>query len=61
MASLGTLLWVIAIGALLFFMMRKGGGCCGGSHDEDQKVKRKELSHRNYGDSKEKPRGGCCG
>lgn len=55
MTSLGNLLLVVGIGAVLFLMMRKGGGCCGGGHDEEQKVQRKELSDHNYGDPREKP------
>jgi hypothetical protein len=56
MASLGNLLWVIAIGALLFFMMRKGGGCCGGGHNDEQgpTTRNKLVDHKNH-------KGGCCG
>jgi len=51
MTSLGSLLWIIAIGAIAYFMMQKGGGCCGGDHDHD----------KGHGSDKEQPRGGCCG
>lgn len=35
MTSLGSILWFLAIGALVFFMMKKGGGCCGGHNHGD--------------------------
>ena len=50
MMGFGSLLWIIAIGALVYFLMRKGGGCCGG-HDQGH----------NHKTNKERPRGGCCG
>jgi hypothetical protein len=51
MTSIGSLLWIIAIGALVYFMMRKGGGCSGSGqgHDKDHQA------------DNEQPRGGCCG
>jgi hypothetical protein len=36
MTSIGSLLWIVAIGAVFFIMTRKGGGCCGGGHDHDK-------------------------
>jgi hypothetical protein len=51
MTGFGSLLWIIAVGALVYFMMRKGGGSCGGGHDQ---------SHDNQ-TNKNQPRGGCCG
>jgi hypothetical protein len=51
MTGFGSLLWIIAVGALVYFMMRKGGGCCGGGHDQ---------GHDNQ-TNKNQPRGGCCG
>jgi hypothetical protein len=45
MMSLGSLLFIVAIGALIYFAMEKGGG-----HNED-----KEQG------TDEQPRGGCCG
>jgi hypothetical protein len=51
MTGFGSLLWIIAVGALVYFMMRKGGGCCGGGHDQ---------GHDNQ-TNKNRPRGGCCG
>ena len=47
MMSLGSLLFIVAIGALIYFAMEKGGG---GGHNED-----KEQG------TDEHPRGGCCG
>jgi len=58
MTSLGNLLWIVGIGALVYFMMRKGGGCCGGGHDVD---KDHEPNKKELGSDKEQPRGGCCG
>ena len=51
MTSIGSLLWIVGIGALVFFMMRKGGGCCGGGDGHD----------KTPGNDKEQPKGGCCG
>lgn len=30
--TIGTLIWIVIIGGVLYLMMKKGGGCCGG-HD----------------------------
>ena len=48
--SLGGLLFIVAIGALIYFAMEKGGGSCssGPDHDKDQ------------GGDNEHPKGGCC-
>jgi hypothetical protein len=51
MASFGSLLWIVAIGALVYFMMKKGGSCCGGGHDHD----------KGHQTNKDQPKGGCCG
>ena len=58
MTSLGNLLLIVGIGALVVFMMRKGGGCCGGGHKDDG-YNKKELGGHNQGDDKNQPRG-CC-
>jgi hypothetical protein len=59
MISLGSLLWIVGIGALVFFMMRKRGGCCGGvGGHESHKI---EMDDRSQDNDKENPRGGCCG
>jgi YHS domain-containing protein len=45
MVSLGSLLWIAAIGGLFYYMMSKGGGCCGGgghNHEDHNKVGHKE-------------------
>ena len=44
MISLGSLLWIVGIGALAYFMMRKGGGCCGGGSGHE--------SHKNEMDDR---------
>ena len=51
MTGAGSILWILAIGALVFFMVRKGGGCCGSGHDHDH----------DKGTDKEQTNGGCCG
>ena len=62
MTSLGSLLWIVAIGAVFFMMTRKGGGgCCGGGHDEGHGSPKKELGDHSQGNDEEQPRGGCCG
>ncbi len=63
MISFGSLLWIVAIGALVYFMMHKNGGCCGGEHDHDKThgPNKKELEDHSQGNNKEHPRGGCCG
>ncbi|MBW1894831.1 MAG: hypothetical protein JRI91_14225 [Deltaproteobacteria bacterium] len=60
MTSIGSLLWIVAIGALFFMMTRKGGGGCGGGHDEGHGSPKKELGH-SQGDDKNQHKGGCCG
>jgi YHS domain-containing protein len=35
MASLGSILWIAALGGLFYYMMSKGGGCCGGGHNHE--------------------------
>ena len=45
MASLGSFLWIAAIGALFYYMMSKGGGCCGGGghkHEDNSQEDHKE-------------------
>lgn len=63
MTSLGSLLWIVAIGAIFFMMTRKGGGCCGSGHDRnrDYGSDMKELGDHTQGNDKDQPRGGCCG
>ncbi len=60
MTSLGSLLWIVAIGAVFFMMTRKGGGCCGGGHEKGHGSP-KELGDHSQGNDEEQPRGGCCG
>ena len=48
MASIGSFLWIIAIGALFYYMMSKGGGCCGGhNHEDHNKDEHKEQDTNN--------------
>jgi YHS domain-containing protein len=48
MASLGSLLWIAAIGALFYYMMSKGGGCCGGhNHGDHSQDEHKEHNNNN--------------
>ena len=61
MISLGSLLWIVGIGALVYFMVQKGGGCCGGGHDEDHGSHKNELDNQSQDNDKGHPRGGCCG
>ena len=61
MTSLGSLLWIVAIGAIFFMMTRKGGGCCGGGHNKSPGSDKKELGDHTQGNGKDQPRGGCCG
>ncbi len=42
MASIGSFLWIAALGALFYYMMNKGGGCCGGGHNH------KDQSHDDH-------------
>jgi hypothetical protein len=61
--TFGSLLWIVAFGALFFFMMRKGGGCCGSGHDQDKGhgSDQKKLGSHSQGDGNQQPKGGCCG
>ncbi len=61
MTSLGSLLLIVAIGALVYFMMQKGGGCCGGGDHDEGHGSHKKLDDHSQGNDKEQPRGGCCG
>ena len=45
MASLGSLLWITALGALFYYMMSKGGGCCGGGHNHEDNSKGDHKDH----------------
>ena len=49
MASIGSLLWIAAIGGLFYYLMSKGGGCCGGGHKhkEDSQEDHKEHESNN--------------
>jgi YHS domain-containing protein len=48
MASLGSFLWIAAIGALFYYMMSKGGGCCGGhNHGDHNQEDHKEHENDN--------------
>ena len=49
MTGAGSILGILAIGALVYFMLRKGGGCCGGSQDNPHES------------DNEQTKGGCCG
>ena len=51
MMGFGSLLWIIAIVAIVYFLLRNGGYCSGGGHDQGPDNKT----------NKEQPRGGCCG
>jgi hypothetical protein len=57
MTSLGSLLWIVGIGALVYFMVQKGGGCGGGGHDKGHG----SNGENSQGDDNKQPRGGCCG
>ena len=63
MTSLGSLLWIVGIGALIYFMVRKNGGCCGAGHDHDKGhgSNQKELGNHSQGSDEEQHKGGCCG
>ena len=50
MTGAGSILWIIAIGALVYFMIRRGGGC-GSDHGKDE----------GYDVNNDQPKGGCCG
>lgn len=45
MASLGSFLWIAAIGALFYYMMSKGGGCCGGGHKHEDNSQEDHKEH----------------
>jgi YHS domain-containing protein len=49
MASLGSFLWIAAIGVLFYYMMSKGGGCCGGHNHGDHK----QDDHKEHGSDDE--------
>jgi hypothetical protein len=57
MTSLGSLLWIVGIGALVYFMVQKGGGFGGGGHDKGHG----SNGENSQGDDNKQPRGGCCG
>ena len=59
MTSLGSLLWIVGIGALVYFMMRKRGGCCGGVGGHESH--KNEMDDRSQDNDNGHPRGGCCG
>ena len=61
MTSLGSLLWIVGIGALIYFMVQKGGGCCGSGHNDGHGSNKKELGDHSQENDKKQPRGGCCG
>ncbi len=63
MTSLGSLLWIVGIGALIYFMVRKNGGCCSAGHDHDKGhgADQKELGSHSQGNDEEQHKGGCCG
>jgi hypothetical protein len=44
-----SILWILAIGALVYFMIWKGGDDCDSCHDHDQTT------------NKDQTGGGCCG
>ena len=44
MASIGSFLWIAAIGVFFYYMMSKGGGCCGG-HDHGDKNQDEHKEH----------------
>lgn len=50
MTSLGSFLWIAAIGALFYYMMRKGGGCCGGGHKHKDNS---QTEHKEHGSKSE--------
>jgi YHS domain-containing protein len=46
MTSLGSILWIAAIGGFFYYMMSKGGGgCCGGGHDHENKHQDGHADH----------------
>ena len=50
MASLGSILWIAALGALFYYMMSKGGGCCGGGHNHEDHSQEDHKEHGNKDD-----------
>ena len=50
MASIGSLLWIAAIGGLFYYMMSKGGGCCGGGHNHDAHSQDEHKKHESNND-----------
>ena len=50
MASLGSFLWIAAIGALFYYMMSKGGGCCGGGHNHEDHSQKGNKEHESNND-----------
>ena len=63
MTSLGSLLWIVGIGALIYFMVQKNGSCCGGGHGHDKGhvSDQKELGNHSQDNDEEQHKGGCCG
>jgi hypothetical protein len=55
-STLGTLLWIITSGAIVYFMIRKGHGCSGSDFDEGHESVKKEP-----GNDTQQHRGCCCG
>ena len=49
MTGFGSVLWIIAIVALVYFMVRGGGVCSDGKHKQDHETDKEKLG------------GGCCG
>ena len=49
MTSLGSFLWIAALGVLFYYMMSKGAGCCGGSKHKDNR----QGDHNEHGSSSE--------
>ena len=45
MTSIGSFLWIAAIGALFYYMLSKGGGCCGGDHDHGDRMHDDHKDH----------------
>ena len=45
MTSLGSFLWIAALGVFFYYMMRKGGCCGGGSHNHGDHSKDDHKEH----------------
>jgi hypothetical protein len=45
MTGFGSLLWIIAVGALVYFMMRKGGGCCAVAMTKAMIIRQTKTGH----------------